>query len=419
MAYGTPRRARTSCLLHRHPARAAAERRAARRADPPLRGDRRAQPARRAHRGAACRRSPRRSTVAPGEFVVAVGLRHVDPSIEAAVDALAESGVEQHRRPRARPALLVDVRRRLSRAGRRSRRAARPAVRRHRELGERAGLRRLPGQGRHHGAAGMPPATRVLFTAHSLPRRILDTGDPYPDEVATTADARRRSGRACRPIAGRSPGSRRGGRRAMARAGPPRRDRRAGRIAATSTACWSARAASSPTTSRCSTTSISRPAGAPSAAGLVFRRTSVVNDERGVMAALARRIVDVARRHDAVASSSSAAGSPGSPSPNASARRSTRTTSASSFASASDRIGGALRTSPFAGRPAVDEGADAFLARVPHGTALAQRVGLGAELTSPIGVERLRCGTAACTASPTACCSACPATSPPWRRAAC
>ena len=42
-----------------------------------------------------------------------------------------------------------------------------------------------------------------------------------------------------------------------------------------------------------------------------------------------------------------------------------------------------MRTSPFAGREAVDEGADAFLARIPHGTALARRVGLGGELTSP------------------------------------
>ena len=32
------------------------------------------------------------------------------------------------------------------------------------------------------------------------------------------------------------------------------------------------------------------------AAGLVFRRTSVINDDRDVMAALARRIVNVARR---------------------------------------------------------------------------------------------------------------------------
>ncbi|MDQ3543271.1 MAG: protoporphyrinogen oxidase [Actinomycetota bacterium] len=50
---------------------------------------------------------------------------------------------------------------------------------------------------------------------------------------------------------------------------------------------------------------------------------------------------------------------------------------------ATDRVGGKLKTTPFAGRPAVDEGADAFLARVPAGVALANRVGLGDELTSP------------------------------------
>ncbi len=52
---------------------------------------------------------------------------------------------------------------------------------------------------------------------------------------------------------------------------------------------------------------------------------------------------------------------------------------------ADGRVGGKLRTTPFAGRPAVDEGADAFLARVPHATALAHRVGLGPALTSPTG----------------------------------
>ena len=50
---------------------------------------------------------------------------------------------------------------------------------------------------------------------------------------------------------------------------------------------------------------------------------------------------------------------------------------------ASPRLGGALLTSPFAGRPAVDEGADAFLVRVPHAVELARRVGLGEDLTSP------------------------------------
>ncbi|NNE11105.1 MAG: ferrochelatase, partial [Ilumatobacter sp.] len=34
-----------------------------------------------------------------------------------------------------------------------------------------------------------PPATRVLFTAHSLPERIVATGDPYIDELRSTAEA--------------------------------------------------------------------------------------------------------------------------------------------------------------------------------------------------------------------------------------
>jgi protoporphyrinogen/coproporphyrinogen III oxidase len=50
---------------------------------------------------------------------------------------------------------------------------------------------------------------------------------------------------------------------------------------------------------------------------------------------------------------------------------------------ADDHLGGKITSSPFAGLPSVDEGADAFLARVPHATALADRVGLAASLTSP------------------------------------
>lgn len=52
---------------------------------------------------------------------------------------------------------------------------------------------------------------------------------------------------------------------------------------------------------------------------------------------------------------------------------------------AGDRLGGKIHTTPFAGLPAVDEGADAFLARVPHATALAREVGLGETLASPTG----------------------------------
>jgi len=35
----------------------------------------------------------------------------------------------------------------------------------------------------------MPSDTRVLFTAHSLPQRIIDGGDPYPTELRATAEA--------------------------------------------------------------------------------------------------------------------------------------------------------------------------------------------------------------------------------------
>ena len=37
--------------------------------------------------------------------------------------------------------------------------------------------------------AAMPAGTRVVFTAHSLPERILAAGDRYPDELAATAAA--------------------------------------------------------------------------------------------------------------------------------------------------------------------------------------------------------------------------------------
>lgn len=48
----------------------------------------------------------------------------------------------------------------------------------------------------------------------------------------------------------------------------------------------------------------------------------------------------------------------------------------------SDRWGGKVHTSPFAGRP-VDEGADAFLLRVPWALDLARELGLAAEIVHP------------------------------------
>ena len=51
---------------------------------------------------------------------------------------------------------------------------------------------------------------------------------------------------------------------------------------------------------------------------------------------------------------------------------------------ASDRVGGLIKTSRFAGLD-VDEAADAFLTRVPWASQLASELGLGAALTSPTG----------------------------------
>ena len=49
---------------------------------------------------------------------------------------------------------------------------------------------------------------------------------------------------------------------------------------------------------------------------------------------------------------------------------------------ASERVGGKLLTTPFAGRM-VDEGADAFITRMPHAIELCEELGLGDELTAP------------------------------------
>src|SRR6056297_1110765 len=50
---------------------------------------------------------------------------------------------------------------------------------------------------------------------------------------------------------------------------------------------------------------------------------------------------------------------------------------------AAERVGGKIDASAFAGVDDIDEGADAFLARVPEAVDLARRVGLGDDLVSP------------------------------------
>jgi ferrochelatase len=127
--------------------------------------------------------------LAPDEYVVAVGLRHADPTIEKAVGELAAAGVglvvglvlAPHFSPMSVGAYLERAEHAASSLGIPFRGitswATEPAYVAHLAGAIEASRQRPP----------MPEDTPVLFTAHSLPRRILDTGDPYPEEVAATA----------------------------------------------------------------------------------------------------------------------------------------------------------------------------------------------------------------------------------------
>jgi ferrochelatase/protoporphyrinogen oxidase len=322
--------------------------------------------------------------LAPGTYQVVLGLKHADPKVEAAVDELATRGIE-----RAVGVVFAPHYSAYS-------------------IGQYLG--RMASAAEPHGIAttgveswavepafvdfladdlarrlaAMPANTRVVFTAHSLPTRITESGDPYPDELRSTAEAVasrvglaegagwqlgwQSAGRTPEPwlgpdilevideLAGTVDGvivsavgfvadhlevlydldieARARGRRARARVRshrvrqrPPRRHR-------------SARAARP---RRRRTSGLDR--------GVTERVLVVGGGIAGLAAAVAlveHGGVDVELRE------------------------------------ATDRLGGKITTSPFAGVDAVDEGGDAFLVRQPHAIDLAHRVGLGAdEITSP------------------------------------
>ena len=127
--------------------------------------------------------------IAPGRYQVVLGLKHADPKIEATVDALAERGIAQIAGVVLAPHYSAySVGQYLGRMSA----AAEPhgiattgveswAV-------EPAFVDFLVADLRARLAA-MPANTRVVFTAHSLPSRIIESGDRYPDELRATATA--------------------------------------------------------------------------------------------------------------------------------------------------------------------------------------------------------------------------------------
>ncbi len=128
-------------------------------------------------------------SLAPGIYEVVLGLKHADPKIEAAVDDVGGRGFRRIVGAVLAPHYSAySVGQYLARVSD----AAAP-------LGivvsgieswatDPAYVDFLVDDLRPRLAA-MPGRTRVLFTAHSLPERILATGDPYPDELRATAEA--------------------------------------------------------------------------------------------------------------------------------------------------------------------------------------------------------------------------------------
>jgi protoporphyrin/coproporphyrin ferrochelatase len=125
----------------------------------------------------------------PGAFDVVLGLKHSDPTIEAAVAELAGREVT-----RVVGAVLAPHYSGLS-VGQYLSRLAEAADRY--GIGS-AGLQswavepafvQFLADDVERQLAAMPDSTRVIFTAHSLPARVVETGDPYPSELRATAQA--------------------------------------------------------------------------------------------------------------------------------------------------------------------------------------------------------------------------------------
>lgn len=126
--------------------------------------------------------------IAPDTYQVVLGLKHADPKIEATVDALAARGFR-----RVVGAVLAPHYSAYS-VGQYLGRVADAAAPHGMTVSGLESWATEPAlidflatdlAGR---LAAMPGRTRVLFTAHSLPERILTTGDPYPDELRATAE---------------------------------------------------------------------------------------------------------------------------------------------------------------------------------------------------------------------------------------
>ena len=200
MAYGTPRAPEQIETYYTDIRRGRPPRRSSSPTCSPLRGHRRHVAAGSTHRSPA--RCPAGASMpGAGQSRRADRLKHADPKIEAGLAALAQAGVD-----RVVGLVLAPHYSALSvgeylGAGPCRRRRGGAAVRRHRELGHRPAYVQFLLRVRRQLAE--MPAPKVIVTAHSLPRGILEAGDPYPDELWRAAAAVAAAGLADRRVGGR------------------------------------------------------------------------------------------------------------------------------------------------------------------------------------------------------------------------
>ena len=126
---------------------------------------------------------------APGRFRVSLGLKHAHPMIEEAVADVAAAGAEKIIGLVLAPHYSsYSIGQYVGRATT----AAEPhgiAVTGIDSWATEPAFVEFLADDMRRRLAAMPANTKVLFTAHSLPQRIIDGGDPYPNELRSTAVA--------------------------------------------------------------------------------------------------------------------------------------------------------------------------------------------------------------------------------------
>jgi ferrochelatase len=116
-----------------------------------------------------------------GGFHTELGMKHAAPFIEDGVAALERAGVE-----RAIGLVLAPHYSALS-VGEYAARASGVDV--IEQWWDAPGYLDLLAGEVKRAVDALPPDSEVVFTAHSLPARIVEAGDPYPDQLHATAEA--------------------------------------------------------------------------------------------------------------------------------------------------------------------------------------------------------------------------------------